>query len=162
MADQPVEILFALEGERNPRSLKTDPDSTITEFIALVVKETSRGEFVEIIVEDEEETLSGDKRIREIVEADFKLIHVATKGDIKVTVQYSTRAVSREFRPSATMERIIKWAISPKELNLEGGPEDFQLKDGAEVLPPDVHLGQIAHGHKHVTLTLVFKVKPQG
>jgi hypothetical protein len=162
MADELVEVLFALEGERNPRSLQVPRDSTVTEFVALVVKDTGREEFVDVIVEEEEVSLAGDKRIREIVEAEFKLIHVATKGNIKVTVLYSNRSVSREFRPSATMERVIKWAISPKELNLEGGLEDFQLKDGADVLPPDIHLGQIAHGHKHVTLTLVFKVKPQG
>jgi len=162
MADQELEVVFALEGERNPRTLKTHPDSSVTEFVAMVVKETGRQDYVEVLIEDEEVTVAGDRRVRELFEVDFKLIHVATKGDIKVTVQYSTRSVSRDFRPSITMERIIRWAISPKELSLEGGPEDFQLKDGNDVLPGDVHLGQVAKGHKHITLTLVFKVKPQG
>lgn len=162
MSDQPPEILFAVEGERNPRNLSAPRDSTITEFVALVVRETGRGELVEVLVEDEDEPIAGERRIHELLEVGFKLIHVASKGHIKVKVDYATRAVEREFKPSATMERIIKWAISPKELNLEGGPEDFQLKDGNEVLPADAHLGQVAKGHKHVTLTLVFKVKPQG
>ena len=154
MTSQDLEGVFALEGERNPRSLKAHPDSSVADFIALVVKDTGREEFVEVLIEDEEVVVPGEKPIRELFEADFKLIHVATKGAIKATVQYRTRAVSHHFRPS--------WAISPKELNLEGGPEDFQLKDGNDVLPADVHLGQVAKGHKHVTLTLVFKVKPQG
>jgi hypothetical protein len=162
MASQVPEVVFALEGERNPRSLKTHPDSSVTEFIALVVKDTGREEFVEVLIEDEDGVVPGEKPIRELFVAGFKLIHVATKGEIKVTIQYSTRSVSRDFRPSATMEKIIRWAISPEELNLEGGPEDFQLKDGNDVLPADVHLGQLTKGHKHVTLTLVFKVKPQG
>jgi len=162
MTSQDLEGVFALEGERNPRSLKAHPDSSVADFIALVVKDTGREEFVEVLIEDEEVVVPGEKPIRELFEADFKLIHVATKGAIKATVQYRTRAVSHHFRPNATMEKIIRWAISPKELNLEGGPEDFQLKDGNDVLPADVHLGQVAKGHKHVTLTLVFKVKPQG
>lgn len=162
MANQELEIAFALEGERNPRTLKTHPDSTVTEFLALVVKETGRAEYIEVLVEDREMALTGEKHVRELFEADFKLPHIATKGDIKVTIEYSTRSVNGEFRPSATMERIIRWAISPKELNLEGGPEDFQLKDGNDVLPADLHLGQIAKGQKHVSLVLVFKVKPQG
>jgi hypothetical protein len=162
MTEDQIDIVVAVEGERNPRTLPGRNGITVTELIEIAVRETGRGDLVEVIVEDEEIALDGAIRFHEVITTEFKLFHVASKDHIKVVVEYGQKAVSRNFRPSATMDKIIRWAITPQELDVQSPPEDLQLKKGKEVLPGDVHLGQISEGHKEVKLSLVFKIKPQG
>ena len=38
----------------------------------------------------------------------------------------------------------------------------FQVKLGGKILPPESHLGQVARGEKAITMILVQNVKPQG
>jgi hypothetical protein len=156
------DLVLVVEGERSPRQVRVPRTATAAEVVSFVVAETGRVELTEIFLEDEEDCLVEEHRVVEIVIEEFRLIHVGTKGKIKVTVSYNSRKVDREFAPSATMQKIIEWAISPRGLGLEGSAADYQLKLGTEILPPDAHLGQIAGGKKHVTLSLVFRVKPQG
>lgn len=156
------DLVFAIEGERLPRQIRLPKSSTAGEVIAAVVAETERVELTEIFLEDDEECLVEERRVVELVIDEFKLVHVASKGKIKVTVIYNARRVDREFAPSVTTQKIIEWAISPQALSLEGAPAEYQLKLGTEVLPADVHLGQIAKSEKCVTLSLVFRIKPQG
>lgn len=99
----------------------------------------------------------------EQLSVEFAPLHVARhRARIAVTVEYNGRDIEREFRPSATVERVIKWAIGPEGFSLEGDPSDFQLKLGDEILSPGTHLGQLPHPHDAVKLDLVFKIKPQG
>jgi hypothetical protein len=164
MADiktQEREVLFAVEGERKPRSLTLPTEATAAMFLERVIALTGRGDLVEVLIEDEEVTIQGDNVLFErIVVDEFKLVHVATEGKIKVEVTFNGKTKDSEFRPSATMEKIIKWAMGAFEL--EGEPADFQLKLGDEVLAAGQHLGQIAEGKKTVRLNLVMKIKPQG
>lgn len=155
------EVLFAVEGERKPRSLALPVEVTAAAFLERVVALTGRTELVEVLIEDEEVTIQDDQILFErIVVDEFKLVHVATKGKIKVDVTFNGKTKDSEFRPSATMEKIIKWAMGA--FQLEGEPADFQLKLGDEVLAAGQHLGQIAEGKKTVRLNLVMKIKPQG
>lgn len=156
------ELTFALEGMRHPQSVVVKPDATAAEVLAAIIEKTGRADITEILIENQDACLPDDHHLVAVIIKEFVLVHAATKGLVKVTVGYNARHVDEEFRPNATMEKIIRWAISPKALDLEGTPADYQLKSGNEVLAGDTHLGQVSHGHKHVTLTLVFRVKPQG
>ncbi|MGW1419840.1 hypothetical protein ACWAT4_06925 [Bradyrhizobium manausense] len=156
------ELVLAIEGERGPRQIQVSRSATAKEVIEAVVLETKRTELTEIFLEDEEECLVEEHRVVELVIEEFRLIHVASKGKITVTVVYNSRQVHRDFAPSVTIETIIAWAISPSALNLEGVPAEYQLKLGSEVLPPDLHLGQVAKGEKKIAFSLVFRIKPQG
>lgn len=162
MADEKFDFLVVIEGEANPRVVPGRLDATVEEVLALVAKDTGRTELVDLFIEDGDDPLVAGRTIRELVEGLDKLLHVATKGQVKVTVEYGQHSVSREFRPSATMERIIRWAAKEKQLNIEAPVEDLQLKLGKEVLPADTHLGQVTQGRKEITFQLVFKIKPQG
>ncbi|RXG97211.1 hypothetical protein [Bradyrhizobium vignae] len=156
------ELVLAIEGERGPRQIQVSRSATAKEVIEAVVLETKRPELTEVFLEDEEECLAEDRRVVELVIEEFRLIHIASKGKITVTVVYNSRQVHRDFAPSVTIETIIAWAISPSALNLEGVSAEYQLKLGSEVLPPDLHLGQIAKGEKKIAFSLVFRIKPQG
>lgn len=155
------EVLFALEGERKPRSLAVARDITAIQFLERVKALTGRVELEEVLIEDDEVALEAHVvLIERIVIEDFKLVHVGSRGKIEVTVSFNGKAKAHEFGPNATMEKIVRWAL--KAFELEGEPSDFQLKLGDDLLPPGDHLGQIAHGEKAVRLALVMKIKPQG
>ncbi len=77
-------------------------------------------------------------------------------------IAYNGRVVHERVSPSTTVRKLIAWAISPEALNLQGEASDFQLKHSGELLPLELHIGQLTHHHEAVRLTLVFKVKPQG
>jgi hypothetical protein len=156
------ELVLAIEGERAPRQIQVSRLATAKEVLEAVVLETKRTELTEIFLEDQEESLVEGHRVVEIVLEEFRLIHVASKGKIAVTVVYNARQVHRDFAPSVTIETIIAWAISPAALNLEGVAAEYQIKHGSEILPPDLHLGQVAKGEKKVAFSLVFRIKPQG
>jgi hypothetical protein len=158
---QDREVLFALEGERKPRSLAISAGATVSHFLEQVKTLTGRADLEEVMIEDDEMALEGHHVLTErIVIDEFRLVHVATKGKIKVVVTFNGKTKDHEFRPNATMEKIVKWAM--KAFDLEGDPSDFQLKLGDDLLPPGLHLGQVAEGKKTVRLALVMKIKPQG
>lgn len=157
-----LEVLFAVEGRRQHFGVPIGREMTVREFAIIATKAGGLEEAVEIFLEDAEEPLNEELVLAENLAASFSPLHVATHGKIAVTVHYNGRDIHREFRPSATVARVIRWAISPEGFNLEGDPSDFELKHDGEVAPPDMHLGQIAHGHKRLKFELVFKVKPQG
>lgn len=155
------EVLFTIEGVRKPLSLAVALATTVGQFLELVRQTHGRIDLIEILIEDEDAPLGVDEIIvARLTRDDFRLIHVATAGEIEVTVVFNGHPKHHKFRPNATMERIVKWAL--KAFELEGDPSDFQLKHGDEILPAGEHLGQVAHGKKEVKLSLVMKIKPQG
>ncbi len=156
-----IEIIFTVEGDLTPRSLRIDSEANADEALKAIRKHLDRKDLDEISLDDAEAPLPKKARIADET-ANGEILHVSTKGQVEVEVAYSTREVKREFRPNTTVGAVIFWAISPAALNLEGDPSDFQLKQDKTVLTPDQHLGSIGRGHKRLELTLVFKVKPQG
>jgi hypothetical protein len=154
-------VVFAAEGQVGHHEAEVGPTTTVKEFINIAVSKTGIEELVEVYVEDGEEPLQHDLLLLEHLSIEFAPLHIAKAGKIETTVRYQgSRHVERAFRPSATIDKVTKWAVH--ELAPTEDPTDFQLKHDGKVLPPDSHLGQAAHGQKSVVLDLVFKVKPQG
>jgi hypothetical protein len=160
--EEKVEIICVVSGEGEPRSLRVETKDTAGEILRRLAEQLGRQDLEEISVEDADDALPEHVEIGEVMVAGFVVLHVSDKGQVQVTVTYNGRSVDQAFRSNATVRKIIKWAISPGGLKLEGEPSDFQLKRGPDVLAADQHLGQVAMGAKHVELSLVFKVKPQG
>lgn len=162
ITEKTAELVFALEGEREPKSIVLKASETDEGLLARLREEYKRDDLEEICLEDDDNPIDLADLIRALLSGEFRLVHVGAKGKIKVSVTYNNKEMEHAFRPSATMRRVIKWAISPKAFELDGEPSDFQLKLGDEILPPDTHVGQLTKGRHPVRLALVFKVKPQG
>ena len=58
------ELVFAIEGERLPRQIRLPKTATARDVIAAVVAETERVELTEIFLEDDEECLVEEHRVR--------------------------------------------------------------------------------------------------
>lgn len=157
-----VEVVYAVEGHTRHFTTQISPKLKVAEFAALAAKAGQLDGAVEIFLEDSEQPLNDDLVLVEHLSSRFAPLHACRPGLIKTTVNYNGRQVERAFRPNVTVAHVIRWAIGKDGLDLEGGPADYQLKHKGQVLCPDDHLGQVAHGKKCVEFDLVFKVKPQG
>jgi hypothetical protein len=156
------DIPYAVEGELKPLAIQAPHDATVSHLLALIVAHLDREDLVEILFEDEDEPIAGDTLLAELLAGEFRLIHVASRGRIDVVLHHNGRKIEREFRPNATIRRVITWAISPRGFDLVGEPAEFQIKLDARPLSPDLHLGQVVRcGHK-LDAKLVHNIKPQG
>lgn len=159
-AGSPLDVLYNVEGERKPRSGLFEATATVGDLLKSVRKNLDQDDLAGVYREDDNEALPASTLLSSIDLEDGRLLHVVRPGEIVVEVAFNGQLVSQGFRPSTTMDAIVRWAVGA--LGLEGSSADFQLKYGDEVLAPRDHLGQIAKGQKAIRLALVMKIKPQG
>jgi hypothetical protein len=135
--------------------------TSVAEFAEIAATLAGLEEHLDVFLENGEEPLARELVLVEHLSAKFAPVHLAKPGKIQTSIEYN-RSIRRNFRPNVTIARVLQWAVGEKGFNLDKPTADFQLKHQGQVLSLDDHLGQIAGGHKEVTLHLVFKVKPQG
>jgi len=157
-----VDVVYAVEGQRKVLQTNLKHTATVREFAVVVATQYGLAGEIDVFVEDADGPLDQEQVLATCLTAKFKPLHVATRGHIRVTVEYNGQKIEDSFRSGATVRAVISWAIGLRGFNLDGGPGDFQIKSGQEVVPADVHLGQLAHGSKELVLWLVFKIKQQG
>lgn len=158
-----LEMIFVIDGDRAPRSRWVSAEAVVEDTIAALARELERENLEAIYREDEELALAANALMRDLLAGEFQVLHLGRHAKVQVEVGYNGRTVHETFSPSATIRSVIVWAISPKGLNLQGDVCDFQIKLNGELLPPELHVGQLSHHHHEaVRLALVFKVKPQG
>ncbi|MFA6116108.1 MAG: hypothetical protein WC729_19085 [Sphingomonas sp.] len=155
-------LAYAVEGLPDHQELAVHTDQTALEILDLIKAKHPELAVSELIVEDEEESLDGDFRIVEQLEIEFKLVHAGRGGRIDVLIHYDGDERKHSFRASATVRKIIKWAISGDGFDLVDPASKFVLKLGEKELNPELHLGQINDGKRKVELTLVHTRKIQG
>ena len=81
--------------------------------------------------------------------------HVHFKGPVKVTVNYQT-AKTHEFKRNTTVEDVLEWAIRKFEIDPTLASEfDLALHGMKEALPPDEHIGHLAHRHDELAFDLI-------
>lgn len=157
-----LEMVYVVDGDRAPRSRWVAPDQAVAEVIKAVGRELQREDLEAMYREDEDKALAPKTQMQAVLAGDFQVLHLGGHGKDRVEVSYNGRTVQETVSPATTLRSVLAWAISPKALGLQGDLSDFQLKLGGELLPLELHIGQLAQGHEPVRLTLVFKVKPQG
>jgi len=155
-------IAYAVESLPDHHEIRVVVGATPSQILEAIKTRHPAVEIDELLLEDEDEPLRDDARVVERVEEEFKLIHAARHGHIAVTVVYDNDQRRREFRPSATVRRILRWAVSEKGFDLVDPPAKFVLKMGERTLEPELHLGQITRGAREIVLQLVHTRKVQG
>jgi hypothetical protein len=157
-----LEFVYVIDGDRAPRTRRVAPGAILKELLEAVAQEHQREDLLALYREDQELALALELAAVEVLAGEFQVFHLGRQEKVAVDVAYNGRIVHERFAPSTTVRKVIAWAISPQALNLQGDVSDFQLKHNGELLPLELHIGQLAHHHEAVRLTLVFKVKPQG
>lgn len=80
---------------------------------------------------------------------------------IMVMVQFEHTEKTEKFPPSATVFRVLQWAVGKKGFNLDDAQKakaNLMLPGGQEVLPKDIVVGRLTH-HDNCALTLVLTLK---
>lgn len=155
-----LDVLYNVEGERKPRSGLFEADATVGDLLGSVRASLGQDDLADVYLEDEAQPLAATALLSSFDVANGRLFHIARPGEVAVEVVFNAQHVTDGFRPSATMDAVIRWAVAG--LGLEGSSADFQLKHGEDVLAPRDHVGQVAKGQKAIRLHLVMKIKPQG
>ena len=87
-----------------------------------------------ILVEDQETELSTDLSLEEAHIGHRSRVHVHRCHRVEVTVNFNAAHITRAFHPSATVERVKRWAVGP-------APEGF----GLHIVDATEHLLQLCH-----------------
>ena len=157
-----TELVYALAGETQPRTIRVPEDASNADILHLIVKANSLEGSYRLFWEDEAEPLDDQESVLTRLKNDFRQIQVAKPGFIEVTFTYNNRTATNDFRPNTTVRKLVEWAVSEAGLALLCDANQFQVKLGGKILPPESHLGQVARGEKAITMILVQNVKPQG
>lgn len=156
------EVVYALEGQIKALSISVPIDASNASILAKIAAKHSLADDVELYWEDDDDALADADNLLDRLKKDFRQIHVARPSKIDVSVTYNGKTANHRFRPNATIRRVIVWSISEKGLDLVGKPNEFQIKLGGKVIPPETHLGQLAKGDATLEFVLVANIKPQG
>lgn len=96
---------------------------------------------VHVFIEDNDD----EQALESLLEVPEGLrVHVHKQNGIDVTVRYAGRDVRRTFRPSATIERVKRWAIQELGISVSDGAELMLQISGTDVRPDaDIHIGSL-------------------
>ena len=87
-----------------------------------------------ILIEDQETELSPDLSLEEAHMGHRSRVHVHRCHRVEITVNFNAAHIARAFPPSATIERVKRWAVGP-------APEGFGLHE----VDATEHLLQLCH-----------------
>ena len=79
-------------------------------------------------------------------------------GTIAVTVNYQSKSDTRAFKPAATVEEVLDWALKVKAFGIDSAMAtefELALHGRTEELPHADHLGKLATGAKELALDLI-------
>jgi hypothetical protein len=102
-----------------------------------------------------------------VEESRGSIIHHAHRArTVEVVVNYKGLKASKRFPPSARVQRVLDWAVSVKEFNIDAtiAPEmELALHGQTNELPKQAHIGRyVTHPHHHLELDLIRGVVPNG
>jgi hypothetical protein len=160
-----IEILVEGEGLRDLETVHVPHGGTLREVVTIVA---SRGGFsVEealIFIEDRDEPLDLTIVIDE--EAHGRIHHVHRARQVEVAVSYQAGTHEKKFSPSATIQRVLDWAVGRHGFNIDPtiAPEmELALHGRSQALPKTAHIGRyVRHERHHLHLDMIRGVVPNG
>jgi hypothetical protein len=162
---QKIEVFVEGEGLADVTSLEVPLGGTLRD---IVVAAASRGGFSAddalLFLEDAETPLDLGGVVGD--EARGRVHHVHRARTVEVSVSYQASTKTKSFPPSATIQRVLDWAVGPDGFGLDPtlAPEmELALHGQTQALPKTAHLGRfVRNHHHHLHLDLVRGVVPNG
>jgi hypothetical protein len=165
-----IEIFLQVEGDADVKLIRVPQNGTVRDLIeaarAKGVTVPNGGENVVVLLEDSDEVLALDKKLKEVGIGHRQRVHCHRCRRVEVTVNFNGRAESKAFPSSATVKRVKKWADAKEQFDLKGvDATDHVLQIcGTNVRPDeDTHIGTLVrHPSCNICFDLVPKVRVEG
>lgn len=140
-----IEIFVTTVGAAAPKRLQLELEATVADLLkaAHANGEIEPGGEMLVFLEDEDEPLHHSRKLGDCAVQERAFIHCHKCRHISVTVNYNGTK-EKKFAPSATVGRVLKWAL--KEFGLSGqDAEDKVLRTDAKGQPlePGTHIGTL-------------------
>jgi hypothetical protein len=148
-----IEVFIQGPGLSEIAVLKVGAHETVAEVIARVVQPNGGGEEMFVFLEDVHAPLEIDAVMEELValtasedvDLDPIRLHVGHCRHVDVAVRFNNETARRRFSPSATIERVQRWAslhafhMTPRD----AAEHVLQIQGTAERPDREVHIGTL-------------------
>lgn len=160
-----IEIYLHGPGTIEEKLVKIPEDATVRELIEAAKR--SGFPFEEgwvLVLEDEDEPLEPDARLRDTKVKNKHHVSCHTCRKIEVTVNFNGITRQRKFTPSRKVKGVLKWALGVFEL-AGADTENKELRLGGtqgRVLQSQQHIGSFVQGNCSLELYLTGIVEVNG
>ncbi len=160
-----IEIDVEGEALAEPEVIEIETGSPVRAIVVAISSKTGIPvEELLLFEEDGEEPLVLDILVEEGRAAIVH--HVHRTRNIEVVINYKGLKPAKHFPPSARVQRVLDWAVSVKEFNIDApiAPEmELALHGQTVELPKQAHIGRyVRHPHHCLELDLIRGVVPNG
>ena len=141
-----IDIFFQGEGLHEVQYLQIESDATFGIIKAKLVEKYNLPDGVLLFVEDMDKPLDDDMRAADFAGTAGLKLHYSRCAKVEVAVTYNGETVHFHFSPSATVDRIKKWAAESKfkMTDEEAGEHVLQISGTHERPAPSSHIGALA------------------
>jgi hypothetical protein len=143
-----IDLLTDGEGFKDVELIRVSPGTSALSVVHDIALKSGFGaDEVYLFVEDEDLPIEIKGLL---VDESFRgrLHHIHRALHVEALIFYKERHVKRRFSPATRLQRILDWAVSPSELNIDPliAPEMELAIPGIETpLPKTSHLGRYVH-----------------
>jgi hypothetical protein len=149
-----VRIEIEVEDQPGSKVIEVEqgsPELLLKEVLALAALENAH-----VFERDKDEPVGREIENRKALSV---IVHRCHKVQVKVHYEHNTK--EHDFAPSATIFRVLLWAISKKAFNLDDTAKakaNLMLPKTENPLPKDSVIGSfVKHGECHLTLELTLR-----
>lgn len=165
-----IEVFLQIEGVTEVKLVRVPQNGTVRDLLEAArangITVPNSGENVVVLLEDSDEVLELDKKLKEVGIGHRHRVHCHRCRRVEVTVNFNGRAESKAFPSSTTVKRVKKWADAKDQFDLKGvDATDHVLQIcGTNVRPDeDTHIGTLVrHPSCKLCFDLVPKVRVEG
>jgi hypothetical protein len=165
-----IEIFVQGEGIPEITLLRVPDNGTVRDILtsaeAQGVRFAGDEHSLVILVEDQETELSLDLSLEDARIRHRSRVHVHRCHQLEVTINFNARQKARALPPSATVERVKRWAVWPKGFDLpsiDATEHLLQLCHSTARPDEDIHIGSlVAFPNCGLCFDLVPKIRVEG
>jgi hypothetical protein len=143
------------EGQDQPATIQI-ADRTFDGLLKAIRAHARLGDAVHVFERDKDDELAADIVVRNAIS-----VTVSRCKRIVIEVRFEHRTLSEKFPPSATIFRVLLWAIGKKGFNLDDTAQakaNLILPGGESPLPRDATIGRYVDGTTcSLTLDLILR-----
>ena len=161
-------VFISIEGEATGLTAECGSLDTMAKVLDTLEQTHGRQDLraFSISVEDSDDDTAATVAVQDALRGERRgRIHLHHCHSVYVAVEYNNESLTHGFTPASTVQRVLKWAVSPQGLNVEGDVHDLALQVAGTTVPlaPNVHIGTLLSNRRcELSLELVPKDRPQG